>query len=212
MLGPPGSGKGTQAKFITQIYGLPQISTGELLRTAAENESDLGLRAQEYMNEGKLVPDPLVLELLTARISLDDCEKGFILDGYPRNLEQAGALENFTPVNLVILIEVDRATLIQRITGRRTCKSCGAIFHSRFNPPQVKGVCDLCSGILDQRADDTEEIVIQRLQTYKRQTEPLIEYYKQKSIMRTLVGDGTIEEINAKLKELLDPLLAHLSG
>jgi adenylate kinase len=210
MLGPPGSGKGTQAKFIWEAYGLPQISTGDLLRAAVKTGSDLGQRAREYMNAGNLVPDHLVLKLLKNRISHEDCQLGFVLDGYPRNLEQANDLERITDASLVILIEVDQTILIKRITGRRTCKNCGAIFHINFNPPKITGICDNCSGKLYQRADDKEETVIQRLQTYKRQTEPLIEYYQNLGIIKTLTGDGTIEEINGSLKEIVNPLLKHL--
>lgn len=203
MLGPPGSGKGTQAKFIAKKFGLPQISTGDLLRAAVKSGSELGQLAQEYIDAGNLVPDQLVLKLLKIRISKRDCNTGFILDGYPRNLQQAKDLEKIANVTLVILIELNQSTLVRRITGRRTCKKCGAIFHVDFNPPNIQGICDICSGELYQRTDDKEETVIKRLETYKRQTEPLIEYYRDLGLLEPISGDGTIEEIQGELDHII---------
>ncbi|MFW9778589.1 MAG: adenylate kinase [Candidatus Heimdallarchaeota archaeon] len=203
MLGPPGSGKGTQAKFIAKKFGLPQISTGDLLRAAVKSGSELGQLAQEYIDAGNLVPDPVVLKLLKIRISQDDSRPGFILDGYPRNLQQAKDLEKIAEVDLVILIEAEQKTLVKRITGRRTCKKCGAIFHINFNPPKIQGICDICSGELYQRTDDREETVIKRLQTYLRQTKPLIEYYKGLGVLKPIAGDRTIEEIQNELDRII---------
>ena len=203
ILGAPGSGKGTQAKFITKSRGVPQISTGDLLREAVETQSPLGVKASQYMNTGTLVPDDIVLELLKERLKKKDTANGFILDGYPRNLAQANALAKITNLDLVINIDVDYALLVKRITGRRTCKSCGAIFHIEFSPPKSEGVCDKCSGELFQREDDTEKTVKKRLETYEQQTKPLIEHYTKQSILQSLLSDGTIEEMRQKVETLL---------
>ena len=204
MLGAPGSGKGTQAKFITKEYDLPQISTGDLLRDAVKRETALGIKAKEFLNTGTLVPDEIVLELLKERLLNDDCSNGFILDGYPRNLTQAKQLANITDIDLVVNIDVDYGLLVTRITGRRTCKKCGAIFHLEFNPPAQEEVCDKCSSELYQRADDNEEIVKKRLETYENQTKPLIEHYTNQDILKTLVSDGTIDEMRLKVAKLLE--------
>ena len=204
ILGAPGSGKGTQAKFISKEFKIPQVSTGDLLRSAVKEGTELGRKAEEYMNTGKLVPDDIVIKLLKERISKNDCIKGFILDGFPRNLAQAKELRNITDINLVINIDVDYRLLIERITGRRTCKKCGAIFHIQYNPPKEKTKCDLCNGILFQRDDDTEETVRKRLDTYEKETKPLIEYYNERNILKTLVSDGTIDEMRQKVIRLLN--------
>ena len=204
MLGAPGSGKGTQAKFITQKYALPQISTGDLLRDAVKRETVLGIKAKEFLNTGTLVPDEIVLELLKERLLNDDCSNGFILDGYPRNLTQAKQLANITDIDLVVNIDVDYSLLVTRITGRRTCKKCGAIFHIEFNPPTQEETCDKCSGDLYQRTDDTEEIVKKRLETYENQTKPLIEHYTSQGTLKTLISDGTIDEMRQKVIKLLE--------
>ncbi len=203
ILGAPGSGKGTQAKFITQLYRIPQISTGDLLRDAVKHETHLGLKAKEYMNTGTLVPDAIVLELLKERLNKDDCSAGYILDGYPRNISQADSLAEITNIDLVINISVDHKLLVERITGRRTCKECGAIFHIQFKRPSKENVCDKCSGELFQRADDTEETVKKRLNTYEKQTKPLIDHYSSQELLQTLISDGTIEEMRQKVKDLL---------
>ena len=204
VLGAPGSGKGTQAKFITQLYNIPQVSTGDLLREAVKHETALGIKAKEYMNTGNLVPDAIVLDLLKERLNKDDCVGGFILDGYPRNIAQANELANITDIDLVIDISVDYGLLVKRITGRRTCKECGAIFHIEFNPPTKEGICNKCMGELFQRSDDTEETVRKRLNTYENQTKPLMEYYSSQNVLQTLISDGTIEEMRQKVKSLLE--------
>jgi adenylate kinase len=203
ILGAPGSGKGTQAKLITQSKKIPQISTGDLLREAVNAQSPLGIKASEFMNTGNLVPDDIVLELLKERLEKKDTLNGFILDGYPRNLTQANDLAKITNIELVINIDVDSTLLVKRITGRRTCKNCGAIFHIEFNPPRVKGICDKCSGELFQREDDTEETVKKRIETYENQTKPLINHYNDQSLLQSLVSDGTIEEMRRKVDTLL---------
>lgn len=203
LLGAPGSGKGTQAKFITEKYNIPQISTGDLLRNAVKDQTEVGKKAKVFMDEGKLVPDKLVLELLEARLAEPDCEAGFILDGYPRNIAQATDLERITEIDLVINIEVDFNLLVERITGRRTCKTCGAIYHIIYSPPKRKALCNNCSGELYQRDDDTEETVKKRLKTYETQTKPLIEYFLKKGKLRTLVSDSTIDMMRLKVESLL---------
>ncbi|MFX1505920.1 MAG: adenylate kinase [Promethearchaeota archaeon] len=203
LLGAPGSGKGTQAKLIVEEFNIPQISTGDLLRAAIKKGTDLGLKARKFMNTGKLVPDDLVLELLKERFSQDDCRKGFILDGYPRNLTQAQDLKKITNIDLVINIDVNFNLLIERITGRRTCKQCGAIYHILYSPSKEEGVCDKCSGVLFQREDDTEITVKKRITTYEEETKPLIEYYQEKNILETLTSDGTIDEMYQKVTSLL---------
>jgi adenylate kinase len=203
MLGAPGSGKGTQAKFITKTYGIPQISTGDLLREAVKQQTQLGVKASQYLNTGTLVPDEIVLELLKERLEKPDCSNGFILDGYPRNLTQSDQLAGITDIDLVINIDVDYGLLVERITGRRTCKNCGYIFHIVYSPPEKKDVCDKCSGVLFQRDDDNEEIVKKRLETYENQTKPLIARYSEQGILQTLVSDGTIEEMRQKVNNLL---------
>jgi len=203
MLGAPGSGKGTQAKFITKERTIPQISTGDLLRAAVKSESTLGLKAKEFMDTGNLVPDDLVLELLKERLNEPDCKAGFILDGYPRNVAQANSLAKITDIDLVINIEVDLNLLVERITGRRTCKSCGAIFHIKYQSPKNQGSCDKCDGKLYQRSDDTEETVKKRIDTYNKKTFPLIDYYSQQGKVKTLVSDSTIDAMRAKVQNLL---------
>jgi len=201
--GAPGSGKGTQAKFIVKQYNIPQISTGDLLREAVKTGTELGLKAQKHMNTGTLVPDDIVIKLLNDRIIQEDCQNGFILDGFPRNLVQAQELKNITDIDLVININVDYGLLIERITGRRTCKNCSSIFHIKYSPPKEVDKCDKCSGSLYQRDDDTEETVKNRLNTYENVTKPLIDYYEKQGILESLVSDGSIDEMRQKVSKLL---------
>ncbi len=201
--GAPGSGKGTQAKFIVKQYNIPQISTGDLLREAVKTGTELGLKAQKHMNTGTLVPDDIVIKLLNDRIIQKDCQNGFILDGFPRNLVQAQELNNITDIDLVININVDYGLLIERITGRRTCKNCSSIFHIKYSPPREVDRCDKCSGSLYQRDDDTEETVKNRLNTYENVTKPLIDYYEKQGILERLVSDGSIDEMRQKVSKLL---------
>ncbi len=201
--GAPGSGKGTQAKFIVKQYNIPQISTGDLLREAVKTGTELGLKAQKHMNTGTLVPDDIVIKLLNERIIQKDCQNGFILDGFPRNLVQAQELKNITDIDLVININVDYGLLIERITGRRTCKNCSSIFHIKYSPPKEVDRCDKCSGSLYQRDDDTEETVRNRLNTYENVTKPLIDYYKKQGILENLDSDGSIDEMHQKVSKLL---------
>lgn len=194
-LGPPGVGKGTIAKDVVKAKNIPQISTGDLLRAAVKEGSELGKKAKEFMDSGKLVPDELVINLLKERIKKDDCKHGFILDGFPRTIPQAEALEGNVEINKVINFKATDETVISRISGRRTCKKCSAIYHIKNIPPKVEGVCDKCGGELYQREDDKEETVKKRLETYKQQTAPLIDFYRKKGILADVETEKPIPEI-----------------
>jgi adenylate kinase len=200
LLGPPGSGKGTQAQKMTERYNIPQISTGDILRGAVKERTPLGVEAQGYMDQGRLVPDEVVVGIVRDRLKASDCAEGFILDGFPRTLPQAGALdatmqELKRTIDHVVSIEVDKEELLKRLTGRRTCRTCGAMYHLIFDPPTRDGICDKCGGELYQRDDDQEKTIRERLQVYEEQTAPLIAYYREKKLLRTINGVGEIEEI-----------------
>lgn len=204
LLGPPGCGKGTQAKILIDTYHIPQIATGDILREAVKKGSPLGLEVKTHMDQGLLVPDHLVIKIMEERLQLSDCKRGFILDGFPRTAVQAEALDT-TLANLglelehVFSIEVDEEELIKRLAGRRVCKQCGESYHLTFNPSKQESVCDTCQGELYQRDDDREETIRNRLKVYQTQTAPLINFYKKKSILRSIDGRGNIEEIRGKI-------------
>lgn len=200
LLGPPGSGKGTQAQKMTERYNIPQISTGDILRGAVKERTPLGAEAQGYMDQGQLVPDEVVVGIVRDRLKAPDCAEGFILDGFPRTLPQAEALdatmqELKRTIDHVVSIEVDKEELLKRLTGRRTCRTCGAMYHLIFDPPTRDGICDKCGGELYQRDDDQEKTIRERLQVYEEQTAPLIAYYREKGLLRTINGVGEIAEI-----------------
>ncbi len=200
LLGAPGAGKGTQSKNLTQRFGIPQISTGDILRKNVREKTELGMRAKDYMNKGALVPDELVVEMVAERLEESDCANGFILDGFPRNLKQAESLEKTLAdlgkkIDAAVGIEVDRKELVRRLSGRRVCRDCGEAFHTIFNPPQNIGVCDSCGGELYQRDDDKEETIEARLKVYDEETLPLVEYYKTKGLYRGVDGIGSVDEI-----------------
>jgi adenylate kinase len=200
LLGPPGSGKGTQAKKMVDRYHLPQISTGDILRQALKEKTPLGLEAKQYMDQGRLVPDEVVVGIVRDRLKAPDCRGGFILDGFPRTVPQAEALGTtlqamHRDIDHVISIEVANAELLKRLGGRRTCRNCGAMYHLLFDPPKKEGVCDTCGGELYQRADDQEKTIRERLQVYDKQTAPLIQYYRGKGLLRAIDGIGEVEEI-----------------
>ena len=208
LLGPPGAGKGTQAKMLVDRYGIPQISTGDILRANLKAQTDLGLEAKKYMDAGKLVPDEVVIGITENRIKEDDCQKGYMLDGFPRTVAQAEALDEMlskvdSGIDHVISIEVPNDELMGRLTGRRTCRACGQGFHVMFDPPKVEGVCDKCSGELYQRDDDNEETVGNRLKVYSDQTQPLIDYYRDKGLLRPIDGVGEIREIFDRITKVL---------
>ncbi|HHX77908.1 MAG TPA: adenylate kinase [Firmicutes bacterium] len=203
LMGPPGAGKGTQAEGLTKAYKITHISTGDMFRAAIKEGTDLGLKAKEYMDKGQLVPDDIVVGIVAERLR-EECEKGFLLDGFPRTLEQAKALETRlgdmgSCLDAVINIDVPDKELIERLTGRRVCRECGTSYHLKFNPPQVRNICDNCGGELYQRVDDTIETVKERLEVYSRQTQPLIDYYREKGLLLNV--DGT-QEIAAVLKDI----------
>lgn len=200
LLGPPGAGKGTQAAGIVEKYNIPHISTGDIFRKNIKEGTNLGKKAKEYMDQGLLVPDELTVGLVTDRITQKDCEKGFMLDGFPRNVSQAEQLDTFlkeTNIELtnVINIEVDKSILVSRAVGRRICKSCAATYHIEFNAPQNEGICNVCQGELYQRADDNEETVSKRIQVYLDETKPLADYYTKKGIISNINGEQSIDDV-----------------
>jgi len=208
LLGAPGAGKGTQAKILIEKYGMPQISTGDLLRAAVAAGSALGKEAKSYMDKGELVPDSVVLGMVGERLKQDDCKKGYILDGFPRNTAQAEALDKMLAslnmsLTAALSVDVPFEDLMKRLTGRRTCKSCGQMYNVYFKAPAKEGVCDKCSGELFQRDDDKEATIKKRLEVYTAQTEPLIGYYKNKGIVKSVSGTGSIDEIFKKVTEVL---------
>lgn len=196
-LGPPGAGKGTIAKHIIKEKGILQISTGDLLRAAVKEGSKLGLEVKEDMEKGKLVADHLVINLLMNRISEDDCKDGFILDGFPRTIPQAEALEKEVKIDKVLNFKALNKTIIQRLSGRRTCKKCNTIFHLTNIPSKIEGICDKCGGELFQRKDDKPKAIKKRLEVYQEQTAPLIDYYKNKGILADINTEQPITKIVA---------------
>ncbi len=208
LLGAPGAGKGTQAKKLVEKYGIPQISTGDILRKAVADGTPLGKEAKSYMDKGELVPDSVVIGLVKEKLTGDDCKNGFILDGFPRNTAQAEVLdkvldETNIPLQVALCVDVDMDILMKRLTGRRTCRQCGQMYNIYFSSPRKEGVCDKCGGELYQRDDDKEETIRRRLEVYEAQTAPLIEYYKNKGILKTVEGTGDIDEIFAGICSIL---------
>jgi adenylate kinase len=208
LLGPPGAGKGTQAKLLVERLQVPQISTGDMLRAASANGTRLGQEAKAYMDRGALVPDGVIIGLVRERLQAPDCARGYILDGFPRTVAQAEALEHALKdlrLNLdhVLLLEVPREDLVARIAGRRTCRQCGAMFHVRFSPSRRDGICDLCGGETYQRDDDREETVRRRLTTYAEQTAPLVTFYEGRGLLRRIAGTGEIPEIFSRMVQSL---------
>jgi adenylate kinase len=200
LLGPPGAGKGTQAETIVKEFSIPHISTGDIFRSNIKEGTALGKKAKEYMDQGLLVPDELTVELVKDRLLNDDCKTGFLLDGFPRTIAQADALDDALKsmsqkLDYVVNIEVDSNLLITRAVGRRVCKDCGQTYHMTFNKPAKEGICDKCGGELLQRKDDTEETVSKRISVYQEQTAPLIEYYSKKGILLNVNGEKPIAEV-----------------
>lgn len=208
LLGPPGAGKGTQASAIVKEFNIPHISTGDIFRENIKNRTELGNKAKEYMDKGLLVPDEIVISIVEDRLKEDDCKEGFLLDGFPRTLNQGEALDKVLSnmdlkLDKVINLNVDNEILIERAIGRRICKDCGAVFHVKFTPPKEEGVCDLCGGDLYQRDDDTVETISKRIEVYYKQTEPLIDYYSEKGLI--LDVDGSKDK-GLLFKEIVDAL------
>lgn len=208
LLGPPGAGKGTQAKMLTEKFLIPQISTGDILRAAVKDGTSMGRKAKEYMDAGGLVPDEVVVGIVRDRLQETDCGNGFILDGFPRTVAQADALQASLQnmgkqLDRVISLEVDTEALVERLTGRRTCKECGRGYHLKFDPPVEPGICVACGGELFQRDDDQEETIRKRLQIYTDQTAPLISYYRAAGVLMELDGMQPIPQVQEKMLTLL---------
>ncbi len=204
LLGPPGAGKGSQGKSLAEKYGIPQISTGDILRGAVRDKTDLGIKAKSYMDRGALVPDGLVLEIVAERLKRGDCNSGFILDGFPRNISQAEAVEKLLKeagkkIDRAINIEIQHREIIKRLSGRRVCRKCGEGYHIIFNPPMDDKICDKCKGELYQREDDKEDTIEARLKVYEEQTAPLIGFYRRKGILTPINGVGGFQEITEKI-------------
>ena len=210
LVGPPGAGKGTQAKLIEERAGVPHISTGDILRRAVAMESRVGREAKGYMDRGELVPDGLVIDMMAQRFVEEDCRGGFLLDGFPRTVAQAQALERMLgdcgiPIDHVLQLAVPRAELIRRLSGRRVCRRCGAMYHLAFDPPTQTGTCRRCGGELFQRNDDREDTIAARLDVYERQTAPLIDFYRSRGLLREIDGVGDTRDVFKRI-------LGHLDG
>ena len=208
LLGAPGAGKGTQSKRLVLKYGIPQISTGDILRAAVKDETKLGCEAKSYMDKGELVPDEVVIGIIEDRLRDSDCENGFILDGFPRTVVQADALEITLGqlklgIEHVVNIQVDDSELLSRLSGRRTCRDCGHGYHIDYSPPRIAGVCDECEAELYQRDDDKEATIAERLNVYRSQTSTLIDYYRKKDLLTTVEGVGTEEDIFSRIDAAL---------
>jgi adenylate kinase len=208
LFGPPGAGKGTQAKKLAGHYKIPHISTGDILRANLREGTELGLAAKEYMDKGELVPDEVLIGIIKNRLAEPDCQAGFLLDGYPRTIPQADALSGILdeigkPLEVVLNIDVPDDELVIRLGGRRMCR-CGASYHVKFNPPEKDGICDSCDGTLYQRDDDRDDAILQRLKVYQDQTQPLIDYYDRMGILVTVDGTGDIDVVFADICDVLD--------
>ncbi len=208
LLGPPGAGKGTQAKMLTERFGIPQISTGDILRAAVKEGTPMGGKAKSFMDAGALVPDEVVIGIVRERLQKDDCGQGFILDGFPRTVAQADALKDALKelgrdLDAVVSLEVDSEALVERLTGRRTCRQCGKGYHVKFDPPAVADRCDVCGGELYQRDDDQEATIRNRLDVYNRQTAPLVTYYRQAGLLAPIDGMMEMSAVQEKILAVL---------
>lgn len=208
IMGRPGAGKGTQAANIKEYYNIPHISTGDMFRAAIKNETKLGLTAKSFMDKGQLVPDEVTIGIVQERLLEDDCKKGFLLDGFPRTIAQAEALELFLKENGIVLdavldVNVPAEILVRRMVGRRVCKGCGATFHVEFNAPKQEGICDVCGTPLIQRADDTYETANSRLEVYDNNTAPLLDFYNTRGLLKTVNGDQPLDKVFEDIKNVL---------
>ena len=209
MLGAPGAGKGTQAKKIAEKYGIPHISTGDIFRANIKNQTELGMKAKAYMDQGALVPDELTLELIMDRFTNDDCKNGYVLDGFPRTIPQAEALtkalaDKQDAVDYAINVDVPDEAIVTRMSGRRACLACGGTYHIKFNPTKVEGICDACGGELVLRNDDKPETVQKRLDVYHEQTQPLIDYYQTQNILKEVDGTLPLEDVFGAIIAILE--------
>lgn len=203
LLGPPGAGKGTQARFLEERSGACRLSTGDILRKAVSDQTSVGKKAKECIDQGKLVPDKVMVDLIAERLHAERCVRGFILDGFPRTVAQAEALEHMlgdlgSAIDCALCIQVPRQVIIQRLAGRWACRQCGTLYHAVFDPPSREGICNRCGGELDQREDDRAETVATRLDVYENQTVPLIDYYRKKGLLKEIDGVGSVEEIQGR--------------
>ena len=204
LLGPPGAGKGTQAEILNKKLGIPTISTGNILRAAVKNGTPVGLKAKEYMDAGKLVPDEVIIGVISERLAEADCQNGFILDGVPRTIPQAEALEKAgISFDAVVSIEISDEEIVERMAGRRVCTACGAPYHVKNMPPKVEGVCDACGGKLEARADDKPEVVRDRLQVYHKETAPLKNFYAARNLLKTVDNQPTVAETTTAILNAL---------
>ena len=208
IMGRPGAGKGTQAANIKEYYNIPHISTGDMFRAAIKNQTKLGLLAKSFMDKGQLVPDEVTIGIVQERLLEDDCKNGFLLDGFPRTIAQAEALETFLKANGIVLdavldVNVPAEILVRRMVGRRVCKGCGATFHVEFNAPKQEGICDVCGTPLIQRADDTYETANSRLEVYDNNTAPLLDFYNTRGLLKTVNGDQALDKVFEDIKNVL---------
>lgn len=208
LMGLPGAGKGTQAEKISGQFGVPHISTGDMFRAAIKEQTELGKQAKSYMDAGDLVPDEVTIGIVRERLGKDDCQQGFLLDGFPRTTEQAEALENILSesgreLSYVLYIDVDEEELLERLSGRRICSNCGATYHVVFNPPKAEGVCDKCGGELYQREDDSEETVKNRLDVNKKQLQPMLDFYRERGYLHTINGNRDIDAVFTDIRDLI---------
>jgi len=204
LLGLPGAGKGTQAKKLAEEYKWPHIATGDIFRRAIKDETPLGKQAKKYIDSGELVPDEVTIGIVENRLKDDDCNQGFILDGFPRTLAQAEALSEIERIDLVLYIKVAEEELIDRLSGRRICEDCGASYHTKYNKPQKEGICDKCGGKLIQRSDDKKETVENRIRVNKKQMQELIDYYDQQDVLTAVESTGSIEEVFKNVKDVIE--------
>ncbi|ADL11733.1 adenylate kinase [Acetohalobium arabaticum] len=208
LVGPPGAGKGTQAARLVDEFGIPHIATGDIFRSAIKNETPLGKKAKEYIDQGQLVPDEVTVGMVENRLAEDDCQEGFILDGFPRTVAQADALKDILTdlgieLDAVLNIEVGEEEVVKRLSARRVCSECGASYHLEFDPPQKENTCDKCSGELYQRDDDEPETIKERLEVYKEKTEPLIDYYQKTGDLKSIDGEAAPKEVFTRIKQEL---------
>mgnify|MGYP001248102428 CR=1 FL=1 len=208
LIGPPGVGKGTQAKFLVEAYNIPQISTGDMLRANVRESTPLGNEAKQFMNAGQLVPDSVILGMMESRFNDSDCKSGYILDGFPRTIPQAEGLDNLLnnmgqQIDSVIVLDVNHEEIVKRLSSRWSCKECDTVYNLLFDPPTSEGICDKCEGALYQRDDDKTKTIRQRLEVYSRQTSPLIDFYIQKGLVETIDGAGKIDDVKERIFSVL---------